>query len=67
MRFVPVGTAEHQAALMLVGMRDRLIRHQGERACMTGLPEVGGSRGGGIQRCSHRSVDARPADPTHHR
>lgn len=26
MRFVPVKTAEHQAALMLVGVRDRLIR-----------------------------------------
>jgi transposase len=26
MRFVPVKTAEQQAALMLVGVRDRLIR-----------------------------------------
>ena len=28
MRFVPVKTAEQQAALMLVGVRDRLIRHR---------------------------------------
>ena len=28
MRFVPVKTAEQQAALMLVGMRDRLIRQR---------------------------------------
>ena len=28
MRFVPVKTAEQQAAQMLVGTRDRLIRHR---------------------------------------
>jgi len=28
MRFVPVKTAEQQAALMLVGVRDRLIRNR---------------------------------------
>ena len=28
MRFVPVKTAEQQAALMLVGVRDRLIRQR---------------------------------------
>jgi transposase len=27
MRFVPVKTAEQQAALMMVGLRDRLIRN----------------------------------------
>ena len=32
MRFVPVKTAESQAALMLVGMRDRLIRHRTQLA-----------------------------------
>ncbi len=28
MRFVPIKTAEQQAALMLVGLRDRLIRNR---------------------------------------
>jgi transposase len=28
MRFVPVKTAEQQAALMMVGLRDRLIRNR---------------------------------------
>ena len=28
MRFVPIKTAEPQAALMLVGLRDRLIRNR---------------------------------------
>ena len=28
MRFVPIRTAEQQAALMLVGLRDRLIRNR---------------------------------------
>ena len=28
MRFVPIKTAEQQAALMLVGVRDRLIRNR---------------------------------------
>ena len=32
MRFVPVKTAEQQAALMLVGVRDRLIRNQTQLA-----------------------------------
>ena len=32
MRFVPVKTAEQQAALMLVGMRDRLIRKRTQLA-----------------------------------
>jgi transposase len=32
MRFVPVKTAEQQAALMLVGVRDRLIRHRTQLA-----------------------------------
>src|SRR5208337_647461 len=32
MRFVPVKTAEQQAALMLVGVRDRLIRNRTQLA-----------------------------------
>ena len=32
MRFVPVKTAEQQAALMLVGLRDRLIRQRTQLA-----------------------------------
>jgi transposase len=32
MRFVPVKTAERQAALMLVGLRDRLIRNRTQLA-----------------------------------
>ena len=32
MRFVPVKTAEHQTALMLAGMRDRLIRNRTQLA-----------------------------------
>ena len=32
MRFVPVKTAEQQAALMLVGLRDRLIRNRTQLA-----------------------------------
>ena len=32
MRFVPVKSAERQAALMLVGMRDRLIRNRTQLA-----------------------------------
>ena len=32
MRFVPVKTAEQQAALMLVGVRDRLIRQRTQLA-----------------------------------
>ena len=33
MRFVPVKTAEQQAALMLVGLRDRLIRNRFYGSC----------------------------------
>lgn len=32
MRFVPVKTAEQQAALMLIGLRDRLIRNRTQLA-----------------------------------
>ena len=32
MRFVPVKTADQQAALMLVGVRDRLIRNRTQQA-----------------------------------
>ena len=32
MRFVPVKTAEHQAALMLAGVRDQMIRHRTQLA-----------------------------------
>jgi transposase len=32
MRFVPVKTAEQQAALLLVGVRDRLIRNRTQLA-----------------------------------
>jgi transposase len=32
MRFVPVKTAEQQAAVMLVGVRDRLIRNRTQLA-----------------------------------
>lgn len=32
MRFVPVKTADNQAALMLVGLRDRLIRNRTQLA-----------------------------------
>jgi transposase len=35
MRFVPMKTAEQQAALMLVGVRDRLIRNRTQLANST--------------------------------
>jgi hypothetical protein len=53
MRFVPVKTAEQQAALMLVSVRDRLIRNR------TQLALLHGSRGGSQNPQPHlRSSDA---------
>ena len=43
MRFVPVKTAEQQAALMLVGMRERLVRN---RTQLIPICVEGDSRGG---------------------
>jgi transposase len=42
MRFVPVKTAEQQGALMLVGLRDRLIRNRAASLGCAFLPAVHG-------------------------
>jgi transposase len=63
MRFVPVKTAEQQAALMLVGVRDRLIRNRTQLAnAIRGYAAEFGltaARGEGSPRSSARAHPSR--------
>jgi transposase len=66
MRFVPVKTAEQQAALMLLGVRDRLIRNRTQLAnSIRGYAAefgVTAARGGRDHRDRARAVIAGPSD-----
>jgi transposase len=66
MRFVPVKTAEQQAALMLIGVRDRLIRnrtqlsaddplHRGRRHRRLRDPRLRGRNRPHLRKCAHSS------------
>ena len=53
MRFVPVKTPESQAALMLIGLRDRLVRNRvqlGASMLVTKTPAPEGFRSGGTSQ-----------------
>lgn len=62
MRFVPVNTAQRQAALMLVGLRDRLIRNRTQlaNAIRGNAAEFGLAAAKGLLTWFRRSIASKP-------
>ena len=66
MRFVPVKTAEQQAALMMAGLRDRLIRNRTQlsNAIRGYAAEFGFTSAGGMAHKNMRSCRRKSSKPT---